>query len=200
MQSDNDAEGEYEFTVQREAMHEAGHAVVAWSLGLDVVRVGLTEHEEHDCNATSVSPWQRAISAAPSLVEKCCALQRMILVCLAGPVCEGIFCGETKKVVYASADFWRSLRLLNSIFDSGAEKSRAGEMLISQARNLLKDNWSGVNRVANGILKNRWLYSQGLTEILGPRPLRRDDGQVAETFIPASFADSIEFRDGRMRD
>ena len=81
-----------------------------------------------------------------------------------------------------------------------SRKSDEGEMLISQARNLLKDNWSGVNRVANGILKNRWLYSQGLTEILGPRPVRRDDGQVAETFIPASFADSIEFRDGRMRD
>ncbi len=142
------------------AIHEAAHATIAQAVGVVVRRVSLADGDPHVITATP-----RDVPAA----ERMAALEKLILVDLAGPLAEHRAVGEADLSAYATDErnaFHHALRLVlgqydlrlnldeHSIDDTlRAEAVALVNRLRPRAAALVADNWLTINRVAERLLR-----------------------------------------------
>ncbi len=164
------------------AIHEAAHATIAQVLGVVVRRVSLAAGDPHVITAT-----RRDVSAA----KRMAALEKLILVDLAGPLAERRAVGEADvgacatdernalsralRFVLGQYDLRRDLDLFDVDDAQRAEAVALVDGLRSRAAALVADNWLTINRVAELLLRapDRMLTGEELKGL--PAPCRSSD-------------------------
>lgn len=179
MRDPESEEGDYEFLIMRCAMNEIGCATLAWLQGVHVTKVRLPEAHDDD-QTLSFADTPHQTDKTDQLIEKCRGCERTIRIGMGGPIAEGIFAGELRKILTASANYKKAYRLLDELVGSEAERVLVGSVLMLQTRQLIRAHWHDMNRLAMKLVKQELLHSADLNYVLGPYPT---SSQVVRPFL-----------------
>jgi|SRR5262249_4488085 len=157
---------------ERLAHHEAGHAVVAYRLGVEVNFVTiLPAHNKNDGHV------------AISRIDLFCGslgfrakLERAIKICLAGPMAESLFYPRYRRRL-GSYDYVCAFGLARYLADWGA----AREFVRHQEREtkkLLNLYWKDVQQVAQALLEYDELTGIAVKDIIGPRQETEEEKEM----------------------
>jgi ATP-dependent Zn protease len=153
----------------RVAYHEAGHTVVAHSLGIGVERVSIVEDE--DSLGISRSPLREGFDYY--LDEDADEyLGKHLVVCQAGAVAEEILTGQLPEL--EGNDREGTVEILIRISDPENNVAKHQESM-DRAREILRDNWPKVQRLAAALLKHRELSAEQVEDLLSDEEEDEDD-------------------------
>jgi ATP-dependent Zn protease len=134
------------------AIHEAGHAVVAWALGLPVGRMAIAIGGDDAKGTTEIANAERL-----SLVDQ-------LAVCAAGMEAQELFKAPTHSLA-AAADFGMMVELLDEQDDDTDVGLRlAGH---EKARSLLKGHMDLVQHIATALVAQQTLTEEEVSKLLG---------------------------------
>ena len=164
-------EGElFEREMYQLAIHEAGHVVVAWCLGLGVEIVSIMGDEETEGRTLIIPPeLDNPCQSVDKVVQRCRTLEKRVRIAFAGPLAEGKFSGESLRLIPAHNDFLQGVLLLRQIAESSAERERIGDFLLKQTQELIRRRWKSINVIATRLVANGELFSPEIEALLGER-------------------------------
>jgi len=134
-------------SVVRIAYHEAGHTVVARSLGIEVEGVSIVEDE--DSHGRSLSPLREGFDyyGDEDADEH---LEDHLLVCLAGAVAEEKLTGKRPELEGNDRQGAGDILIRIAPGTNGAKMEES----IDRARDILSENWSNVTTLAEALLEH----------------------------------------------
>ena len=167
----NDEE-KFEFEIFQTAVHEAGHVLVAWKLGLDVESAALSIDDETS-GRTLIVPSKRLNDRDNiySIVENCRSVEKRVRICYAGPIAERRFAGDRLNVFAANKDFERGLFMLRECGDTHAERERISDFLHARTEKLIQRNWEKIMMLAKELVAQGEICSAQIELILGPQSM-----------------------------
>ena len=168
---------------ERTAYHEAGHAVAAHRLGIEVKFATILL--DHD-SAGFVSHGD--LFCDRGLGSDRANLERAIKICLAGPLAEARFYPRYRRP-RGSQDYDCAFGLARYLAGSAGEREfiRYQER---QTRALLDRYWGDVERVARALLEHDQLSVNQVRDIIElPRRLKREDREDKQRWIQAMAVD-----------
>ena len=168
---------------ERTAYHEAGHAVAAHRLGIEVKFATILP--DHD-SAGFVSHGD--LFCDRGLGSDRANLERAIKICLAGPLAEARFYPRYRRP-RGSQDYDCASGLARYLAGSAGEREfiRYQER---QTRALLDRYWGDVERVARALLEHDQLSVNQVRDIIElPRRLKREDREDKQRWIQAMAVD-----------
>src|SRR5262245_10999339 len=151
---------------ERTTFHEAGHAVAAYRLGIEVEFATILPARDSlghiTCPATVLGPTRAK-------------LERAIKISLAGPMAEALFYPRYRRQL-GSRDYVLAFELTRYL-----TSGRAREFVRHQEREtkkLLKRYWKDVKRVARALLKYDELTGTAVKDIIGPRQKTEEEKEM----------------------
>lgn len=165
-----DLEEEYEREVFQTAVHESGHVLVAWRLGLDVEMAGLSLDGE-TAGRTLIIPDKKLkdSDSVYTILENCRSVEKRIRISFGGPIAEGKFAGDTVNLAAAQNDFERAVILLRGLADTQDEREVIGNYLHSKTRRMVERNWKQIMQLATELTTHGEICSEQIESVLGPR-------------------------------
>jgi ATP-dependent Zn protease len=154
---------------QRTAYHEAGHAVVAYGLGLEVGRTSVVEDEESMGRAHVPVLDDFAVIWEAGGPEWDSYLKAQLAVFLAGAVAEEIYAGEEVELEGNDLRFAVDL-VLHLAGPEETDQIELSERAAETARRILRDNWPVVETLAAELLEHEEAPQRRVLEILDPIP------------------------------
>jgi hypothetical protein len=151
----------------RICIHEAGHAVMAYSLGCDPGELSLQSSGNDDILARTVSRKTKAYSTktAGEILE---SITEISLIKLGGIVAEYIYDGKPAKVAAGGGEsdmesilalFWRSLAWRVTGQD-------IINMFLNKAITTLEKNWNAVDVLARTLLSDEFIHGDMTVQII----------------------------------
>jgi ATP-dependent Zn protease len=138
------------------AYHEAGHVVVAWSLGLPVGNIAISINGDDAAGKSDIGT-----AAHLPIVDQ-------LAVCLAGLEAQNLFEAHTHDLA-GMGDFAKVLEIIDEDQLSPEQSRALREAGEKRARELLTENKSKVTAVALHLLEHGGLEVGGLLKLLGDR-------------------------------
>lgn len=179
-----DDEEAYEREIFQTAVHEAGHVLAAWLLGLDVECAGLSVDGE-TAGRTLIIPHRRLKDSdgVEAVLENCRSVEKRVRISFAGPIAEGKFAGSRMNVLAAHSDFERGVLLLRELADSQSDREIIGDYLHLQTERLVQRNWKKIMLLANELVVNGEICSTQIEALLGPRRMEFERARSANRQI-----------------
>lgn len=142
------------------AYHEAGHAVAAHALGVEVEGVSIVEDEGSLGRSTTPLPENFDLSGEGADA----VLENHLITGVAGAASEELLTGELSELT--GKDLEGVVELLMSLSDTGASVKVDSEEALDKAKSILRDNWSSVQALAEALLEHEELDREGVLEVL----------------------------------
>ena len=131
-------EDDFERELYQLATHEAGHAVVAWSLGFDIESVSIVADGEYRGRTRIIAPTRlNSFRRMEPVIQRCRTLEKRVRICFAGPLAEGRFAGEALHEIAAQNDFQQGVLLLRGVAETHAEREKIGDFLFRKTQVLV---------------------------------------------------------------
>lgn len=176
-----DDEELFEREMYQLAVHEAGHVVVAWSLGLGVELVSILGDEESAGRTLIIPPGrENPHNRVDKIVQRCRLLEKRIKIAFAGPLAEGRFSGESLRLIPAHNDFLQGVLLLRQVAESSAEREQIGDFLFNQTQEIIRRRWKSINLIATRLVANGELLGHEIETLLGERQWEFFSRRVAQ--------------------
>lgn len=152
------------------AHHEAGHAVVAVSLGYDVellsLRAKRTESRMSGGRCITDSATGRTFCDSTSCQDQASRLIDAVTVKVAGPVAERIASGSTNRLG-ASSDYQGAAELMYRLVDDDLQEGLVLlDSAIRRAETILRQDWPAVVGLADALLDHRELNRDQVRQII----------------------------------
>ncbi len=142
------------------AYHEAGHAVVAHALGVEVEGVSIVQDEGSMGRTTTPLP-----ENADSTDEEASAdLEKHLITGVAGAASEELLTEELSEL--PGKDMAGVAKVLMGLEDTGAPVQADSEEALDKAKSILHDNWGSVRALAEALLKHEELGREGVLAVL----------------------------------
>lgn len=152
------------------AFHEAGHAVVAWTVGVRLRELSMVEAFRNRGRAPP-PPFFRRTVRPPATWEQMPRkrLENMALVCLAGPAAQLRYFPTHFRRAYALADVRQASGLLEFLAPEPRELSAYVSLIEIRARNTLSAPgiWPAVEALSEGLLRRVTLRVGDIRTIVG---------------------------------
>jgi Peptidase family M41 len=142
------------------AYHEAGHAVVAHALGVEVEGVSIVQYGGSIGHTTTPLPE----NADSSDEEASADLEKHLLTGVAGAASEELLTEELSEL--PGKDMAGVAKLLMGLEDTGAPVQADSEEALGKAKSILHDNWGSVRALAEALLKHEELGREGVLAVL----------------------------------
>jgi hypothetical protein len=133
------------------AYHEAGHAVVAHALGVEVEGVSIVQYEGSMGHTTTPLPE----NADSSDEEASADLEKHLIMGVAGAASEELLTEELSEL--PGKDMAGVAKLLIGLEYTGAPVQADSEEALDKAKSILHDNWGSVRALAEALLKHEEL-------------------------------------------
>ena len=143
------------------AYHEAGHAVAAHVLGIEVKSVSIVEEE--GTLGRSISPLPRDFDPYAQGAEE--VMRSHLVVGVAGAASEELLTGKLLSI--KGKDLEGATKLLMSLAAVGAQTQEDGEWARKKAKSTLRYNWESVRALAEALLEHRELDREQIRAVLG---------------------------------
>ncbi len=163
------------------AHHEAGHAVIARKLGLEVTYVTIIP----DLDYSGFVDFQNATYPARNadLATQISAIEKDVMVKLAGPAAESRYRPPSER---EAAGWWHYdrkavtalVRLAIELKHGVAwepERAELFDQLSIQTEIMVDEHWPAIQRVAHGLLDLRALNAVDVDDLIGGSVIRRDE-------------------------
>ena len=158
----------YFVNAQSSAYHEAGHAVVAWyhNINLEVISLGAPDDEMG--RTRHVTPLQGVDTAWGTTVADRIRMERLVGVCLAGPLAQRKFSLVGFRRAHAEDDWQQAVDLLSYFVVSHEELEAYFRLLEIQTRNLLDLDfvWKSIANLATVLLERQTLSGAEANRII----------------------------------
>ena len=142
------------------AYHEAGHAVVAHVLGIEVAYVSIVETE--GSSGRSISPLPEDFDPYAEGAEE--VMKSYLVAGAAGAASEELLTGELSSI--RGNDLEGITKLLISLAGIGAQAQEEGQWALEKAKSTLRDNWESVQALAEALLEHRELDREQIRAVL----------------------------------
>jgi ATP-dependent Zn protease len=142
------------------AYHEAGHAVAAYTLGIEVEGVSIME----DAGSLGRSTAPLPENFDPSNEGADAILENHLVTGVAGAASEELLTGELSELT--GKDLAGVAELLMSLADTGAPVQAESEEALDKAKSILRDNWGSVQALAEALLEYEELEREGVLAVL----------------------------------
>jgi ATP-dependent Zn protease len=142
------------------AYHEAGHAVVAHALGVEVEGVSIVQYEGSMGHTTTPLPE----NADSSDEEASADLEKHLITGVAGAASEELLTEELSEL--PGKDMAGVAKLLIGLEYTGAPVQADSEEALDKAKSILHDNWGSVRALAEALLKHEELGREGVLAVL----------------------------------
>ncbi len=143
------------------AYHEAGHAVVAHALGVEVEGVSIVQDEGNLGHTTTPRP----DNVDSSDEEASADLEKHLITGVAGAASEELFTEELSEL--PGKDMAGVAKLLMGLEDAGAPVQADSEEALDEAKSILRENWSSVQALAEALLEHEELDREGVLAVIG---------------------------------
>jgi ATP-dependent Zn protease len=143
------------------AYHEAGHAVAARVLGIEVQSVSIVE--DKGTLGRSISPLPKDFDPYAEGAEE--VMRSHLVAGVAGAASEELLTGELSSIT--GNDLEGATKLLMSLAAIGAQAQEDGEWARKKAKSTLCDNWESVQALAEALLEHGELDREQILAILG---------------------------------
>lgn len=140
------------------AYHEAGHAIAAFRLGINIKRVTIVGTEDASGRTVFDRPVLQGIhldyDSSPRARLKA---EGAILICLAGPMAQQHYRANSLRNWHSRGDYRNAVDIAMSLNGSTEQTEAYLRWLEIRARDMVRINWRGVEAVANALLNERTL-------------------------------------------
>lgn len=138
------------------AYHEAGHAVVAYYMGLAIESVSIVEDEES--RGRVHSPLPEGFQPDEQREGNIEVLESHLAVCLAGATAQELFTGEFVEL--EGNDLYGATRLMGSLGDTASDEAE------QRAKDILRTEWTTVEALAARLLEQGELNSEQAVAVI----------------------------------
>ena len=142
------------------AYHEAGHAVAAHVLGIEVEDVSIVE--DHSSLGRSISPLPEDFDPYAEGAEE--IMKSHLVAGVAGAASEELLSGELSSIT--GDDLEGTTKLLMSLAGIGAQRQEDGQWVLERAKSILRDNWGSVQALAEALLQHEELDREQIRAVL----------------------------------
>ena len=142
------------------AYHEAGHAVVAHALGVEVEGVSIVQYEGSMGHTTT--PLRE--NADSSDEEASADLEKHLITGVAGAASEELLTEELSEL--PGKDMAGVAKARMGLEDTGAPVQADSEEALDKAKSILHENWGSVRALAEALLKHEELGREGVLAVL----------------------------------
>lgn len=149
-----------ERTKELAAYHEAGHAVVAHALGVEVEGVSIVQDEGSSGHTTTPRP----ANVGSSNEEASADLEKHLITGVAGAASEELLTEELSEL--PGKDLAGVAKLLMALEDAGAPVQADSEEALDEAKSILRDNWGRVRALAEALLEREELDKEDILAVL----------------------------------
>ncbi len=149
-----------ERTKELAAYHEAGHAVVAHALGVEVEGVSIVQDQGSSGHTTTPRP----DNVDSSDEEVSADLEKHLITGVAGAASEELLTEELSDL--RGKDLEGVAKLLMGLEDAGASVQADSEEALDKAKSILRDNWGSVQALAGALLEHEELDREGVLAVL----------------------------------
>jgi ATP-dependent Zn protease len=149
-----------ERTKELAAYHEAGHAVVAHTLGVEVEGVSIVQDQGSSGHTTTPRP----DNVDSSDEEVSADLEKHLITGVAGAASEELLTEELSDL--RGKDLEGVAKLLMGLEDAGAPVQADSEEALDKAKSILRDNWGSVQALAEALLEHEELDREGVLAVL----------------------------------
>jgi hypothetical protein len=150
------------------AHHEAGHAVIARQLGLEVTSVTIIPDPVADTAGTCFSDDATYLAQYADLSTQLSAIEKDVVVYLAGPQAQSQYDGRPQEL--RGSDLKMAKALVEMALEiSGRDHSEYNELfgqLSLETEILVSQYWSAIERVANGLLDFSTLNGTNVDDLI----------------------------------
>jgi ATP-dependent Zn protease len=149
-----------ERTRELAAYHEAGHAVVAHALGVEVEGVSIMQDQGSLGHTTTPLPE----NVDSSHEEANADLEKHLITGVAGAASEELLTEELSEL--PGKDLVGVAKLLMGLEDAGAPVQADSAEALDEAKSILRDNWGSVRALAEALLEHEELDREGVLAVL----------------------------------
>jgi ATP-dependent Zn protease len=142
------------------AYHEAGHAVAAHALGVEVEGVSIMHYE--GSTGHTITPLPENFDSSDE--EADAVLEKHLITGVAGAASEELLTEELSEL--SGKDLEGVAKLLMGLEDAGAPVQADSEEALDKAKSILRDNWDSVRALAEALLKHEELGREGVLAVL----------------------------------
>jgi ATP-dependent Zn protease len=151
------------------AYHEAGHAVMAWILGVKIRSATIAPEREAGI-AGSVSHEKVLIGKFPEAIDsdrQRIRAEKLIMVSLAGPIAQVLYNPRSFRRYHAGFDWDRALDLSTMCTESISTTERHIEYLEARTKDHLRnpEKWKLVKKLADELLATRTVDGVRIAEL-----------------------------------
>lgn len=153
---------------QSSACHQAGHAVAAWYHNIDVKLITIKPASDALGRAQHPNPLQGVDTAWDTSTRARIRMERLVSVCLAGPLAQRKFSLVGFRRSHAEDDWQQAVDLLSYFVVSHEELEAYFRLLQIQTQNLLSLDfvWQNVLNLATVLLKRETLSGAEANRII----------------------------------
>jgi ATP-dependent Zn protease len=149
-----------ERTKELAAYHEAGHAVVAHALGVEVEGVSIVQDQGSSGHTTTPRP----DNVDSSDEEVSADLEKHLITGVAGAASEELLTEELSDL--RGKNLEGVAKLLMGLEDAGAPVQADSEEALDKAKSILRDHWGSVQALAEALLEHEELDREGVLAVL----------------------------------
>jgi ATP-dependent Zn protease len=142
------------------AYHEAGHAVAAHALGVEVEGVSIMQYE--GSTGHTITPLPENFDSSDEEADT--MLEKHLITGVAGAASEELLTEELSEL--PGKDMAGVAKLLMGLEYTGAPVQADSEEALDKAKSILHDNWGSVKALAEALLKHEELGREGVLAVL----------------------------------
>jgi len=143
------------------AYHEAGHAVVAYALGVEVEGVPIVQDQGSSGHTTTPRPDNVVSSDEEARAD----LEKHLITGVAGAASEELLTEELSEL--PGKDMAGVAKLLMDLEDAVGPVQADSEEALDEAKSILRDNWDIVQALVEALLEHEELDREDVLAVLG---------------------------------
>jgi hypothetical protein len=151
------------------AFHEAGHAIVAWSLGVGVKGVSIVPDADSTGRCHHARLFRKKYPELDDSLRAAVRMQKNVMIALAGLIAKGMYRARSVRHYHAHADHATAVDIALHLTSSVEEAAALIKWLEIRTRNVLRLRWPMVERLAKELLSKDTLNGAELKRSLEVR-------------------------------